>query len=198
MQDDQILRIKALELALASERNETVQAKSVVAAAESYYTFLTSKSEAALPSKSCALAGAPRFTHYDLHGAVVPTGGIAVYDAETNLTWTRAPLECGAVSHKDAMKACAEFRLFGHTDWRAPPVKRRVSINDYAKFGPALYPQFDAGGASYEWTSDVDAESPSGSAWFVGLHDGFVSRYGQTGRYDVRAVRVGQPLSLGI
>lgn len=145
-----------------------------------------------------SLQPAHRFTRYDLHGKVVQSGGIAVYDAEMNLTWTRAPLECGAVSHKDAMKACAEFRLFGHTDWRAPTIKQRVSINDYAKFGPALYQEFDAGGASYEWTCDVDAEDPSGCAWFVLLRYGTVDRSSQSYRYYVRALRAGQPLELGI
>lgn len=152
----------------------------------------------AQPAAASINEGYTRFTRYDLHGAVVPSGGVAVYDAETNLTWTRAPLECGAVSHKDAMKACAEFRLFGHTDWRASTVKQRVSINDYAKFGPALYPEFDAGGASYEWTCDVDAEDPSDCAWSVYLRGGGVFRYDQSGRYCVRAVLAGQPLELGI
>jgi hypothetical protein len=140
----------------------------------------------------------PRFTQYDLHGAAVPSGGVAVYDAETNLTWTAAPLECGAVPWKDALKACSNHRLFGKEDWRAPTLKERISIVDYSKFGPALYTEFTAGGASYEWTSTPDAESPSDCAWFVLLHDGDVNRDNQTGHDGVRAVRAGQPLELGI
>jgi hypothetical protein len=139
-----------------------------------------------------------RFTRYDLHGAVVPSGGIAVYDAETNLTWTTAPLECGSVPWKDALQACTNYRLFGKDDWRAPTVKERVSIVDYAKVGPALYSEFNAGGASYEWTSTPDAESPSGYAWFVGLRSGDVGRSNQALQGYVRAVRAGQPLTLGI
>lgn len=197
MQDDQVLRIKALEIALASERRETAEAASVVTAAESYYKFLTGKSDAtAAPSK--LPADLPRFTRYDLHGAVVPSGGVAVYDTETNLTWTIAPLECGSVPWKDALKACANYRLFGKDDWRPPTVKERVSIVDYSKVGPALYSEFSAGDASWEWTSTPDAESPSDCAWYVPLHDGYVDRYYQTGRYYVRAVRAGQPLSLGL
>lgn len=139
-----------------------------------------------------------RFTQYDLHGNVVQTDGVAVYDSETNLTWTRKPLECGAVPWKDALKACANYRLFGKDDWHLQTVKERVSISDYARCAPALYPEFDAGGASYEWTSTPDAESPSGCAWVVYLRDGGVSRNGQTNRDDVRAVRAGQPLELGL
>jgi hypothetical protein len=150
------------------------------------------------PVAAAAPAANARFTQYDLHGAVVPSGGIAVYDAETNLTWTAAPLECGAVPWKDALKACSNHRLFGKEDWRAPTLKERISIVDYSKFGPALYTEFTAGGASYEWTSTPDAESPSFYAWFVYLLFGYVFRYYQTDRYSVRAVRAGQPLELGI
>jgi hypothetical protein len=139
-----------------------------------------------------------RFTRHDLHGAAVPSGGVAVYDSETDLTWTIAPLECGAVPWKDALKACANYRLFGKNDWRAPTLKERISIVDYAKFGPALYSEFDPGAASYEWTSTPDAESPSGVAWIVGLRVGFVGRGSQSDHDSVRAVRAGQPLSLGL
>jgi hypothetical protein len=140
----------------------------------------------------------PRFTRYDLHGNVVPSGGVAVYDAETNLTWTTAPLECGSVPWKDALKACANYRLFGKDDWRASTVKERISIVDYSKFGPALYSEFSAGGASYEWICTPDAESPSGCAWFVNLRYGSVGRDSQAAHGYVRAVRAGQPLELGI
>lgn len=141
----------------------------------------------------------PRFTKLNLHGQPTTAADwVAVYDRETNLTWTRKPLECGAVSWKDAMTAAANYRLFGETDWRAPTVKERVSIVDYAKVGPALYPEFDAGGASWEWTSTLDAESPSVYAWLVGLRSGGVGRGVQASRYSVRAVRAGQLLELGI
>jgi hypothetical protein len=150
------------------------------------------------PVEAATAAEPPRFTRYDLHGNVVTTGGVAVYDAQTNLTWTIAPLECGSLAWKDALKACAEYRLFGKDGWRAPTVKERVSIVDYSKVGPALYSEFDAGGSSWEWTSTVDAESPSDCAWLVDLHFGLVNRNGQPGRGHVRAVRAGQPLDLGL
>ena len=141
----------------------------------------------------------PRFSKVDLRGNLTDAADwAAVYDLETNLIWTRKPLECGAVNWKDAMKACANFRMFGKDDWRAPTVKERISIVDYTKFGPALYPEFDAGTASYEWTSDVDAEDPSGGAWIVDLRNGYVYRYFQAYHDGVRAVRAGQSLSLGL
>jgi hypothetical protein len=144
------------------------------------------------------LRPAQRFTRHDLRGNIVQSGGAAIYDSETDLTWSIAPLECGAVSYKDAMKACSNFRLFGKDDWRAPTVKERVSIVDYSKVGPALYSEFEVGGASWEWTSTVDAEDPSGYAWIVDLRNGYVFRYYQPLHGDVRAVRAGQLLSLGL
>lgn len=146
------------------------------------------------------LQPAQRFTRYDLHGDVVSgvVAAAAAYDSETDLTWSAAPLECGSVPWKDAIKACSNFRLFGKDDWRAPTLKERISIADYSKFGPALYSEFTAGGASYEWTSTPDAESPSDYAWLVYLHFGDVFRGLQASHCYVRAVRAGQPFGLGI
>jgi len=173
------------------------------ASAADLFAILTSicaNDETQAPAAAEVTAAKSRFTKLDLNGFAAPNtpDWVAVYDAETNLTWTRTPLNCGAVSHKDAIKACVNYRLFGHDDWHAPTVKQRVSIADYTKFGPALYPEFDAGTASYEWTSEVDAEDPSGFAWGVNLLFGNVSRFLQSDHGYVRAVRVGQPLSLGL
>jgi hypothetical protein len=176
---------------LLAERIQTATAADLFAIATSICA-----NDEATPAAVVAPTG-QRFTQYDLRGAVVSSGGVAVYDAETNLTWTASPLECGSVPWKDALKACANFRLFGKDDWRAPTVKERVSIIDYSKAGPALYSEFQAGGASYEWTSTPDAESPSDYAWLVHLHNGTVARLYQAARLYVRAVRAGQPLSFG-
>jgi hypothetical protein len=155
--------------------------------------------EAPAALSTWTLGESARFLKLDLRGNITAAEDfVAVYDSETNLTWTRKPLECGAVPWKDAMTAAANYRLFGYSDWRAPTVKERVSIVDYGKVGPALYPEFDAGAASYEWTSAVDAEDPSDYAWYVGLRYGGVNRSYQTTHGNVRAVRAGQPLSLGI
>ena len=162
-------------------------------------SYICANDPATAPTKAWSLDEAPRFSKLDLRGNVTTAADyVAVYDSETNLTWSRKPLECGAVNWKDALTAASNYRLFGKDDWRAPTVKERVSIVDYAQFGPALYPEFDAGGASWEWTSTVDAESPSDYAWVVYLHGGFVLRGGQTYHGYVRAVRAGQPLSLGL
>lgn len=179
---------------LLSDRIQSATAADLFAIA----TSICANDEAP-PRKSRALAETPRFTKIDSRGNLTDAADwAAIYDLETNLMWTRKPLECGAVSYKDAMAACAKHRLFGKDDWRAPTLKERISIVNYEKFGPALYPEFDSGGASYEWTSTIDAEDPSDYAWIVSLHNGVVFRNSQTDHSLVRAVRAGQNLSLGL
>jgi hypothetical protein len=179
---------------LIADRIQTAPAADLFSIAQS----ICANDEGAPRKRPWTLAEASRFTRYDLRGNVVLSGGAAIYDSETDLTWTIAPLECGAVSFNDALKACSNHRLFGKDDWRAPTVKERVSIVDYSKVGPALYSEFEPGGASWEWTSTVDAEDPSDYAWLVALRSGDVVRGLQTYHGLVRAVRAGQPLSLGL
>jgi hypothetical protein len=180
---------------LLADRIQTATAADLFSIA----TSICANDEATRAPRAWTYHETSRFSKLDLRGNVTSTADyVAVYDWEKNLTWTRKPLECGAVSWKDAKTAASNYRLFGADGWRLPTLRERISIIDYDKFGPALYPEFDAGGASYEWTSTPDAESPSGCAWLVGLHFGFVLRGLQTSRYYVRAVRAGQLLSLGL
>lgn len=77
--------------------------------------------------------------------------------------------------------------------WRLPTVEEAMFIPDRSKY-PAIDKNFFPDFEEYEWiwTSTVDAEDPSGCAWIVGLHAGFVYRDGQTYHDGVRAVRAGQ------
>lgn len=124
---------------------------------------------------------------------------VAVYDAATELIWTRSVLPCGRLPWKEALAAASKVDLFGKSTWRAPTVGERSFINEYDRFNPALNTEyFDAGGADYEWTSTPDAEDPSDYAWIVDLHDGSVLRGGQSLHDYVRAVLAGQSLALGL
>lgn len=151
------------------------------------------------PPAVAVVASSGRYTKLDLHGRVtLGVDWVAVHDAETNLIWTRGPLECGELNWKDAMAAAGNYRLFGKEDWRAPTVKEYVSIFDYSKFGPVVDKEYFTSTGAWEWTSQVDAESPSDCAWSVYLRNGLVSRDGQTAHIRVRAVRAGQSLHLGL
>lgn len=138
-----------------------------------------------------------RFTKVSKDGKALPvtaTDWEGVYDAEAGLIWGRACIS-GEFNWKDACKKASETTLCGAAS-RAPTVQERFALNDLGKHGPALDTRFFAKESGWEWTSTVDAESPSGCAWSVGLGYGVAFRYAQVGRSRVRAVRSGQPLGL--
>lgn len=92
-----------------------------------------------------------------------------------------------------AAKKWAESLDINGWSWRLPTVEEAMFIPDRSKY-PAVdknfFPDFD--GYEWIWTSSVDAESPSGYAWVVGLRYGYVYRHSQADHYSVRAVRAGQ------
>lgn len=78
--------------------------------------------------------------------------------------------------------------------WRAMSVEEAFFVADRTNPSCELDKNFfpDADGWESTWTSDVDAEDPSGCAWFVGLGRGSADRYGQCLGSCVRAVCAGQ------
>jgi len=119
--------------------------------------------------------------------------GDMVYDAQTNLTWTRKLVSAETSNHADAMKAAAAVRLGGFTDWRAPTIQERLSIVDYERSEPAIDTSvFESPSSGWEWTSTPYKPSP-GDAWLVGFNNGHSGAAHRDG-YDgfVRAVRPGQ------
>lgn len=107
-----------------------------------------------------------RFTH--THGGV-----LTVIDATTGLEWSAKPVAKN-VTHEQAIKACAELDLGGHTDWRLPTRQELLSIVDLSRHAPAIdtnaFPDFPS---EWFWTSDLCAWS-SASAWFVNFSSGSV------------------------
>lgn len=96
------------------------------------------------------------------------------------------------MTQKQAVKWAESLDIYGWS-WRLMPVEEAMWIPDRSKYPatPKLYfPDLE----EYEWiwTSTVDAEDPSGYAWYVYLHDGGVNRSGQASHNHVRAVRAGQ------
>jgi Protein of unknown function (DUF1566) len=138
-----------------------------------------------------------RFTKLDSRSNPVTDSSdwVAVHDSQTQLIWAKDLLECDDVSWADAKKAAGNHHLLGAEDWRLPTVKEWVSIFDYSRFGPALDTTYFSKDTNWCWTSNVDAESPSDYAWFVGLLAGYVLRSTQTLRARVRAVRASQNLN---
>lgn len=97
-----------------------------------------------------------------------------------------------ALPWKEAIAAAEKHTVYG-LPMRAPTVEEAFFIPDRSQF-PATPKTFfpDVDEARWTWTSTVDAESPSGYAWLVGLHDGNAYWLSQGGHGRVRAVRASQ------
>jgi hypothetical protein len=107
------------------------------------------------------------------------------------------PLEVAAYAlpeakWKDAIAAAEKHEVYG-LPMRAPTVEEAFFFADRSNY-PATPKEFfpDIEEAPWTWTSTVDAESPSGSAWYVTLHGGGVGWGSRSSRGHVRAVRAGQ------
>ena len=166
---------EVLRIASAIAANEQIDAISAVAA----------RSAPAGASSQRA-----RFVNLNSHGKPADELGGWVFDRSTGLVWSRSVLG-GEYTYADALKACEAVKFMGQA-CRAPTLQERFSINDYTKHSPALDVAHFAKESGWEWTSTIDASSPSGSAWYVYLGDGLCDRYGRSYRYHVRPVLAGQ------
>lgn len=73
----------------------------------------------------------------------------------------------------EAQKACAELRVGGFTDWRAPTLKELFAMTDQTRFKPAVNPdEYPDIASDWYWSSDVDPSSPSDSAFYVHFYNG--------------------------
>ncbi len=97
-----------------------------------------------------------------------------------------------ALPWKEAIAAAEKHTVYG-LPMRAPTVEEAFFIPDRSQF-PATPKLFfpDVDEARWTWTSTVDAESPSGDAWYVYLHSGDSGWFNQDFHNHVRAVRASQ------
>lgn len=144
------------------------------------------------PAPLPPLAG-PRFVNLDEDGIRASSGHSWVYDRTTGMVWARSVLD-GEFSYTDALKACEKVKFMGQA-CRAPTLQERFGINDYTKHSPALDTEHFKKESGWEWTSTIDAESPSVCAWGVGLGNGYCFRSYRGARYHVRPVLAGQNFS---
>ena len=117
-------------------------------------------------------------------------GDIAVVtDETTGLMWTQAPLDCGRVNHAEAIAACANCAIDGHTDWRLPTAHELFGLVDLARYSPAIdTTRFPDTPSSWFWSSSPVASDPD-FAWLVNFVYGYVALDGRDYHAFVRAVR---------
>ncbi|MGO4700247.1 DUF1566 domain-containing protein [Dyella sp. 2RAB6] len=121
-----------------------------------------------------------------------------ITDPLTGLMWAE---ETEKLEWDSAVKACADCRLGGFTDWRMPTRLELLTILDLDRCKPCLPPVFETAG-EYLWTATETPwskkEGRTGSArsfFFVGLNYGLVSSDLASYRFRARPVRRAAPAS---
>jgi hypothetical protein len=131
-----------------------------------------------------------RFLELDSTGAVLqkPQSVIARLEPARGLMW--GPTLPEQLAWEAGKKACAEFRLFGYTNWRMPTVEELFLLPDRTRFNPAIdtdaFP--DTKPEAY-WTSTPAPSSPESYAIYVVFSYGNSDRNNQNARLWVRPVR---------
>lgn len=134
----------------------------------------------------------PRFVNLGADGK--PTAGdhVAVWDRQTGLVHTAAPLLSGDdLNHAAALKACAGMRLFGQEGWRLPDIRELLSIIDCDRYDPAVDTAHFKGPFGWTWTRTPFKRNPSGASWIVNLGGGYAGWDFHGGHGRVRAVLAG-------
>jgi hypothetical protein len=101
-----------------------------------------------------------------LHCSVGQAGANCSGDV-TSMTW------------QSAVDACDQLTLAGHDDWRLPDVHELVSIVDYTKANPSIYPDFPSTPAAGFWSSTTTIANNT-KAWGVGFMSGYVASDNKT------------------
>lgn len=150
----------------------------------------------ATSESAAAISAVPRFINLDADGKPTTGDHVAVYQTETDLIWTAAPLRDGAdMTHAEAIRAPSALHLLGRKDWRSPVIRELLSIIDYDRCEPAVDPAHFKG--PYGWTASATiAKAPAGYAWFVSLDGGISYRLHRVDLNHALAVCAGQQLGL--
>ncbi len=136
----------------------------------------------------------PRFVKIGEDGALLSpdaTEWVAVLDTKTNLMWDA---KARAVEgFREAQAVPGTLSVAGFTDWRMPTVEELFCRADRTRVRPAIDTAFFPDTPNdWFWSSTVDADAPSGCAWFVNFYNGGSNWGNRGGEGFVRAVRPGQ------
>jgi hypothetical protein len=132
-------------------------------------------------------------------GGYIDNGDGTVTDTATGLMWQQ-----GTVSAKNSWQTAMDYAetlsLSGFSDWRLPDINELQSLVDYSRWNPAIDTSIFPGIVwPYYWTSTTYTYT-SGTyiARVVGFENGNTGGFNKlSGATGVRAVRGGQPYSLG-
>ncbi|MFC1857640.1 DUF1566 domain-containing protein, partial [Thermodesulfobacteriota bacterium] len=136
------------------------------------------------------------------------------HDADNTYTWYDSNLETNGgdagtagdgTDTEDFINAIKAENFGGFSDWRMPTKEELQSIVNYGRHRPAIdtswFPHTACTlytNSSFYWSATTSVNA--GYAWYVSFYDGSVqygSYEGKSGSFYARAVRAGQPGSLG-
>jgi hypothetical protein len=129
-------------------------------------------------------------------GGYTDNGDGTVTDTSTSLTWQKA--SSSGKTWEQALAYCENLQLGGYTDWRLPTIKELQSlVNYYNRYSPAINTAYFPDTDSSFYRSSTTSASSTGDAWGVHFGDGHGNYGDKSNSLYVRAVRGGQPGSLG-
>ena len=121
------------------------------------------------------------------------TDWAAVLQVGANLIWSKDDVSVKDLTAKQADKACAEFQLNGHKDWRLPSVEELFCLADRSRQSPAIDVAFFPDCKCEWYWSATPVAWRSGARWVVSFDDGGSSSADGVSRARVRAVRSAVP-----
>ena len=128
-------------------------------------------------------------------GSYTDNGDGTVTDTSTDLMWQQG--SSSSKTWKEATAYCEGLNLGGHTDWRLPNIKELRSLVDYSLYGTAINKTYFSDTVSPPYWSSTTYAGNTSSALSMYFYDGSAGLDDKGGSYYVRAVRGGQPGSLG-
>jgi len=133
------------------------------------------------------------YTKLDEQGNALPdsaTSWVMVKDNVTGLIWQKETT--GPMNWEDAKSYCEGISLGGYSDWRLPTVKELSYIVNSGRSNPSINTDYFPNTLLPNYWSSTTNASGSGLACYVYFGSGYVSHYGKSNSYYVRAVRGGQ------
>jgi len=135
---------------------------------------------------------AVRYEHINIKFEFINNNDGTIFDKNTGLMWQQESIH--DKTWGEALQYCEGLNFAQYTDWRLPNKEELRSIVDYNEYNPSINTsQFPDTISGFYWSSSTRVYEKF-KGWGIMFDYGFDYHFKKTGRYNVRAVRGGQPL----